>query len=456
MKIIIAGAGEIGVSLAKYLRAENHDIVMIDKEAEQLENLSEQLDIQTIVGSAALPSILDKAGANSADIFLAVTGADEMNIIGCSLAKSIFNIPKRIARISSPEYMLPKYKGFLTNESIDVVVSPEEETATRIVQNLGISGSLDMIPMLDGVVRLLGLRCKKTSPIVGKKLAEIYQNTAGTGFRILALSRRQKPVQLSRDISIKPGDEVYFIVATKDLIHILDIFGYENITPKNIIIFGGGKIGWRLAKIFEDDKMDHEVTIVEKNEERCQFLAENLNNTLIINGDGLDESLTEDLELPEHKIAISTTQDDENNILLSLLSKRNGVERTCALIHNPLYQPLLSSLGVDTTINTNAIMVSSILQYLRKGKVRNDYFLQSGMGEVLELEVLSHSKITQKPLGQIKLPDALVVGGILRGDLFMPYHRDLIAKPGDVMIVYVERGSAKSVEKLFSAGFSFF
>lgn len=456
MKIIIAGAGEIGISLAKYLRAEKHDIVMIDSESEKLDDLSEQLDIQTIHGSAAYPAVLEKAAAGDADIFLAVTGNDEVNIVSCAVAKTIFNVSKRIARISSSEYLSAKYKDFLTFQSIDVVVSPEKETADKIIRTMNISGALDMASMLDGLVCFIGLRCKKQTPVIGKTLVEMSQITAETGFRVMAVSRKLKTLELSDELVLKSGDEVYFSVPSSSLTQILDIFGYESFSPKDIIIFGGGRIGWNVAKLLEEDTADHRVTMVEKDEERAEFLAQTLPNTLIIEGDGLDDSLTDDLNLANYRVAISTTQSDENNILLSLLSKRSGVVRTYALIHNPLYQPLLSGLGIDTTVNSNAVMVSSILQYIRKGKVKNDYFIQSGIGEVLEIEVMKSSKITKNALGNLDIPAGIVIGGVLRGKVFLPYHADLIVRPKDILLVFAERGTIGDLEKLFSVGFSFF
>ncbi len=456
MKIIISGAGEIGVSLARYLRLENHDIVLIDASADRLADLSEQLDIQTIQGSSAHPAVLEKAGADSADVLLAVTGNDEVNIVSCSVAKTIFNVPKRIARLSSGEYLSVKYKDFLDFQAIDVVVSPEKETADRIVRTMSVSGTSDMVSMLDGLVRFIGLHCKKTTPVVGKTIQEIRQITAGTGFRLMAISRKLKTQTITDDLTIKSGDDVYFSVPVRSLTQILDIFGYESQQAKDIVIFGGGRIGWNVAKLLEDDGLDHRVTLVEKNPRRAEFLAQTLSNTLIIAGDGLDDALADDLNLESYRVAVSTTQSDENNILLSLLSKRSGILRTYALIHNPLYQTLLSGLGIDTTVNSNAVMVSSILQYIRKGKVKNDYFIQSGIGEVLEIEALESSKITKKPLGVLDIPEGIVIGGVLRGKLFLPYNKDLIVKKKDIVLLFAEQGTIKDVEKLFSVGFAFF
>ena len=455
MKIIIAGAGEVGVSLARYLRAEDNEIVLIDVDAEHLGNLSEQLDIQTVEGCASYPSVLERAGADHADAFLAVTGNDETNIVSCSVASSVFHISNRIARISTPEYMAPRHKAFLQSLSIDVVLSPEIETAQHIIDNLGVSGSVDMTAMGDGLIRFIGLHCRKGSILIGKTVSEIDGMVKGLNVKIVALKRRFQLMKLS-DVTLKVGDDLYFIVDTAHFERALEAFGYQTQPARYLMIYGGGKVGFQLTKQLENISSIRDVTLVEKNEERARFLAENLESTLVINGNALDDSLVDELNLKNYKIAIATTNSDENNILLSMLSKRAGVERVCALIHNPLYNNLLSGLGIDTTIDPNAVMVSSILRYLRKGRVKDDYFIQSGIGEVLEMEVLKTAKITKSHLGKISIPEGIVIAGVLRGDLFMLPNKDLIVQEKDRVFLFVAKGHVQDAEKLFSVGISFF
>ncbi len=455
MKIIIAGAGQIGTSLARYLRAENNDIVLIDTDIDKLGNLSEQWDIQTIEGSAAYPAVLDKAGGKDADIFIAVTGSDETNIVACGVAKSIFNIQTRIARISSSEYLSVKYKSFLKDQDINVVLSPEIETAHHLIQNLSVTSAVDLMDLVEGQVKLVGLRCKKNSPLIGKKKTGVTALAQGLNFQMLAVKRRHKLIPLN-DVTLRVNDELYFIVDMRHLQQVLDTFAYQSVSPKYIVIFGGGRVGFQLAKLFEADKESQEVTVIEKDEDRAQFLAEKLSSTLVINGDGLDDTLVDELELANYQVAITTTQSDESNILLSLLAKRTGIERTCALIHNPLYDELLGGLGIDVTVSPNAVLVSAILQQIRKGRVHNDYFLQDGIGEVLEIEALKTAKITQKPLGRIRIPTGVVIGGIMRGDLFLLPSKDLIVQEKDIVILFVERGRVREAEKLFTVGFNFF
>lgn len=455
MKIIIAGAGQVGVGLAKYLRAENNEIVLVDSDCERLGNLSEQLDIQTIEGSAAYPAILEKAGAEHADVFLAVTGSDETNIVSCGVARSVFNIPTRVARIMASEYLSQKYKSFLQSQSIDVVLSPEMETARRVLENLSVAHSVDFVSLADGRAKLIGIRCRKSSPIFNKTLSAIEKMTEGFNVRVVAFKHRQQLMPLN-DAVLRAGDDMYFVVDTNHLQPVLDIFGYEMIEPKYMVIFGGGKVGYQLAKLLEQTSYAENITLVEAREDRARYLAEKLESTLVIHGNGLDDKLVEDLNLSNYQVAIATTQTDESNILLSLLAKRNGVARTCALTHNPLYDDLLIGMGVDITIEPNAVLVSAILQHLRKGRVKADYFLQSGIGEVLEMEALETSKITHTQLGKLKIPQGIVIAGIVRGDTFLLPTSGLVVQNGDTVILFAERGKVREAEKLFTVGFSFF
>ena len=284
---------------------------------------------------------------------------------------------------------------------------------------------------------------------------EIEKAVHKYNIKIVAVKRRFQILSLS-ELTLKPTDDIYFFVETAHLNSVLEIFGYETLPPRYIVVYGGGRVGFQFAKQLEINGSSRDITLVELGEERSRFLAEKLETTLVINGDALDDSLIDELNLKNYKIAIATTNSDENNILLSMVSKRAGIDRVCALIHNPLYNNLLSGLGIDTTINPNAVMVSSILQYLRKGRVKDDYFIQSGIGEVLEIEAMATAKITKVNLGKVKVPQGVIIAGILRGDLFMLPHKDLMVHEKDRVFLFVERGHVHDAEKLFSVGISFF
>ena len=455
MKVVIVGAGQIGVALAKYLRTEDHSVVLVDMQKEVLAHLAEQLDIQTIVGSGTSPNVLIRAGIKDADVFLSVTGNDEVNIVSCVLAKSLFGVNKRIARLTSSEYLEKKNAPFLESLAIDVVVSPELETAKRILSDLAIAGAMDVTSFANGKVEFLGLRCRKNCALIGKTVAQIKELISPVSFTIVAALHKNQLIDLKK-APIKAGDDVYFFVASGHLERVLDMFGYEFSVPDKILIFGGGHVGYALASLLEaEDKRQH-VMIIEQTEDRAEFLASHLDETLVIKGDGFDDHLLEEIEFKNCDVTVATTHKDENNVLLSLLGKRNGIPRSCALIRNDIYMNYTSGLGIDSFINPNAVMVSAILQHLRKGRVQDGYFLQSGLGELLQIEVLPTARITNGTLGKIKMPKGITLGGVLRHDTFLCPDKELILEAGDIAFVFVERGFVHEAEKLFTVDLSFF
>ena len=455
MKVIIVGAGQIGIALAKYLRTEEHSVVLVDIRKEALAHLAEQLDIQTVVGSGSSPSVLARAGAKDADVLLSVTGNDEVNIIACALAKTLFQINKRVARLASSEYLDKKNADFLESLAIDVVVSPEYETAKRILADLTINGGMDVTSFCDNKVEFVGLKCRKNCALVGKTVQQVRELIANVNFTIVAVNHKNQLIDL-KNTPIKVGDDVYFFVAAGHLERVLDMFGYVMAAPDNVLIFGGGQIGYGLGALLEAPLDRQNVMIIEKSEERATFLSSHLNDALIIKGDGFDDNLLDEIDFKNYDVAVATTHTDENNVLLSLLAKRNGVPRSCALIRNELYMNYVSGLGIDSFINPNAVMVSAILQHLRKGRVQDGYFLQSGLGELLQIEVLPTARITKGPLGKVKMPKGITLGGVLRKNTFLCPEKGLVIEAGDIAFVFVERGFVGEAEKLFTVELSFF
>ena len=251
-------------------------------------------------------------------------------------------------------------------------------------------------------------------------------------------------------------DDVYFVVAKDDFQQLLDILAYQKIEPNGVIVFGGGKVGYQLLRQMEQLPKYKNLTVVEKDEARALFLAEKLDKTVVIHGDGLDDALMDDLNLKNYQIAIATTQSDESNILLSLVSKRNQIDKTTALIHNQLYSDLTFEMGIDAAIDPNAVLISAILQHIRKGKVKNDYFINSAVGEIIEAEALETSKITTKELSKIKIPEGVLIAGIIRDGIFLLPDKRFKVKSGDFVLLFVEKGHVKDAESLFTVGFSFF
>ena len=396
-----------------------------------------------------------RAGAKDADVLLSVTGSDEVNIIACSLAKTLFQVNKRIARLTSSEYLDKKNAAFLESLAIDVVVSPEQETAKRILSDLTINGAMDVTSFCRNKVEFVGLKCRKNCALVGKTVPQIRELIANVNFTIVAVNHKNQLIDL-KETPIKIGDDVYFFVAAGHLERVLDIFGYTMAMPDNVLIFGGGQIGYHLGALLEAPIDRQNVMIIEKSDERAEFLAMHLEDSLVIKGDGFDDKLLDEIDFKNYDIAVATTHTDENNVLLSLLAKRNGVPRSCALIRNELYMNYVSGFGIDSFINPNAVMVSAILQHLRKGRVQDGYFLQSGLGELLQIEVLPTARITKGALSKIKMPKGITLGGVLRKNTFICPDKELIVQAGDIAFIFVERGFVHEAEKLFTVELSFF
>ncbi len=453
MRILIAGAGRVGLALARYLRSENHDIVLLDEVPERLKDIEDKIDIQTVLGSATSPSVLKSAGAENADIFLAVTDFDEVNIVSSLIAKTLFHIPKRIVRLGTPDYLDKKYEAFLKSLAIEVVLSPEEETARQTIQMLGVTGATDVAYLADGQIAFVCLQCLKKSFLNTLTEESLQKITTGTEFKLLAVRRRGKV--LFHPGTISAGDEVFFTVKTSELEGILQTLGYQYLPLKSVVILGGGKVGRSLAKKLEESGVKG-VTLIEKNKRVAISLASELEKTLIIEGDGLDEALQEEIDLPTYQFAVSTTRSDENNVLFSLVATRLGVQRTCAVVRHPVYGTLLSGLGIDATVDPSATMVSAVLKHVRKGWVKNDYFIQSGLGEILEIEVLRTARITEKPLKSIRFPEGVQLVAALRGGKILNLTPKTVLEPKDIAIVFVQQGKASILEKYFSVSFSFF
>lgn len=453
MRILIAGAGRVGIALARYLRAENHDIIVIDEDGRKLKNIDDQIDILTIEGNVALPSVLKAAGAEEADMFLAVTDSDETNIVSSLVAKSVFNIPKRIARIGTAEYLDKSYTPFLKALAFEVVLSPEEESAKQIMQVIGITNAIDVAYLAESKITFLCLRCVKGSLLNGISKNALEKITHGTEFKLLAVSRKGKFI--FKPSSFYIGDDIYFTIKTSELDNLLENLGYENLPLESVVILGGGKVGSRLAKMLEVSDV-RDVTLVEKNKRTAISLAQELPNTFVMCGDCLDESFDGEVNLQNYKFAVTTTQSDESNVLLALLAKRKGIKRTCSVIRHPVYERMLSGLGIDATIDPSSIMVSSVLKHVRKGWVKNDYFIQSGLGEILEIDVLRTSKITTKPLGSINFPEGILIVAVLRNNELIDITPKTIIQPRDQVVIFVQQGKAQMLEKYFSVTFSFF
>ena len=458
MNIIICGAGRVGFTIAKLLSEQGHSITVIDQSSEDIQKINDTLDVKAIVGKGTYPSILEKASASDADMIIAVTRNDEINMLICQIAYSIFNIQKKIARIRSQDYLNPKFTRVYNKENlpIDVIISPEIEIAKSIQRKLEAPGALDNVPFSDNQIRLLEILIKDNCKLIGFKLNELTKKYPQLDANIIAIIRNDKTFIPKKTDQIKCDDKIYVIINSSQMEETLNAFGHEEKISKKILIIGGGNIGYNLAKNLEESQDSTRVKIVEKNKERAEYLANNLNNTIVINGDGLDEESLEEANLGEAETVLALTNDDEDNLMVSVLvekfakdQKKIEDKRTMALINKPNYTLLQSSLKIDDIIDPRMNTVSSILKHIHKGTIENAYTISNGEYEVIEAEIIETSELINKEIKNTNLPDEIRIGAVLRDKKVIIPRSDFVFQKDDSVVFIAKSDSIPIVENIF-------
>jgi len=458
MNIIICGAGRVGFTIAKQLSEQGHSITVIDQSSEDIQKIDDALDVKAIVGKATYPSILEKANASEADMIIAVTRNDEINMVICQIAFSIFNIQKKIARIRSQDYLNPKFTTVYNKENlpIDVIISPELEIAKSIQRKLEAPGALDSVPFADNKIRLLEILINDNCKLINIKLNELTKNHPNLEANIIGIIRGEKFIIPKKDDDIKKDDKIYVIINSAQMSQTLEAFGHNEKISKRILIVGGGNIGFNLAKNLEDTLDAARVKIVEKDKERAEFLANELNNTIVINGNGLDEEVLIEANLEEAETVLALTNDDEDNLMVSVLvekfakdEKKIEDKRTMALINKPNYALLQSSLKIDDLIDPRMNTVSSILKHIHKGTIETAYTIHNGEYEVIEAEIIETSELINKELKNSNLPDDIRIGAILRGDNVVIPRSNFVFQKDDKVVFLVKKDSISIVENIF-------
>lgn len=458
MKVIVCGAGQVGSNIARYLASENNDVTVIDQSPELIQRIGDTLDVQAMVGFASHPNVLEAAGAADADMIIAVTQADEVNMVACQVAHSLFNVPTKIARVRNQSYLQPIWADLFSRDHmpIDVIISPEIEVARAIARRLQVPGAFDMIPLADGRVKVVGVLCTEQCPIVNTPLRQLTGLFPDLNIEVIAIVRNDKPIIPTSDDQMLPGDEVYFVTDTNHLGRAMAAFGHEETEARRIIILGGGNIGLCLAEEIEAKHQGVSVRIIEAKRERAQYIAQRLNRTMVLHGDALDPEILEEANVRVAETVVAVTNDDEGNILASLLAKRYGCQRAITLINKTTYSPLVTTLGIDAVVSPRAITVSTILQHVRRGRIKAVYSLREGFAEVIEAEALETSSLINTPLKDIRMPPGVIVGAIVRGDEVIIPRPSSVIKPRDRVIVLAAVGQVKKVEKMFAVRLEFF
>ena len=458
MKVIVCGAGQVGFSIARHLALENNDVTVIDQSPESIRRISDTLDANGVVGHASHPEVLEQAGISDADMIIAVTYADEVNMVACQVAHSLFDVPTKIARVRQQSYLAPIWANLFSRDHmpIDVIISPEIEVARAVSRRLQVPGAFEMIPLVDDRVKLIGVRCQDDCPLVNTPLRQLTQLFPELNIVIVGLMRDGKAIVPSSDDQMLPGDEAYFVVDSDQVARAMAAFGHEETEARRLLIFGGGNIGLFLAQEIERDHEWVKAKIIETDRDRAEQIASELERTTVIQGDVLDPEILEEAAVGVTETVVAVTNDDETNILASLLAKRYGCKRAITLINAGTYEPLISSLEIDVAVSPRNITVSTILQHVRRGRIHSVHTLREGFGELIEAEALETSELVGKPLRDVKLPAGVLLGAIVRdGEMICP-NGSTNVQAKDRVVLFASTDVIRKVEKLFSVQLEYF
>lgn len=457
MKIIILGAGQVGGTLAEHLASEANDITVVDTDGERLRDLGDRLDIRTVQGRGSLPTVLRQAGADDADMLVAVTNSDETNMVACQVAYTLFHTPTKIARVRESSYLT--HKELFDNEAIpvDVLISPEQVVTNYIRRLIEHPGALQVIDFAKGKAQLVAVKAYYGGPLVGQQLRQIRAHMPNVDTRVAAIFRRDRPIKPQGDTVIEADDEVFFIAARHDIRAVMGELRRLDETNKRVVIAGGGQIGERLAEAIESR---YQVKIIEKNLARCRQLSDNLESTVVLQGSASDRDLMVEEGIAQADIFLALTNDDEANIMSSLLAKRLGTRRVMALINNPAYVDLVQGGEIDIAISPQLATIGTLLAHVRRGDIVSVHSLRRGAAEAIE--AIAHgdtrsSKVVGKAVADIQLPEGTTIGAIIRHDQVLIAHGDTVIETGDHVILFVvDKKYIRDVEKLFHVGLSFF
>ena len=452
MNIIICGAGRVGFTIAKLLSEQDHSITVVDQSSEDIQKIKDSLDVNAIVGKATYPSILEKANGADADMIIAVTRNDEINMLICQIAYTTFKISKKIARIRSQNYLEPKFSKLYNKENlpIDVIISPELEIAKSLLRKLEAPGALDNIPFADNKIRLLEILIEENCPIKNIKLNELTKKFPDLEANILGVIRNEKFIILKKNDVMEKDDKAYVIINSSQMAKTLIAFGHNEKISSKILIIGGGNIGYNLAKNIEETFDSARIKIIEKNKERAEFIANELNNSIIINGDALDEDVLSEANLDEIETVLALTNDDEDNLMISVLvEKFSKNKKTIALTNKSNYSLLQSSLKIDDLIDPRMSTVSSILKHVHKGTIETAYSILNGEYEVIEAEIIETSELINKELKNANLPDEIRIGAILRGDDIIIPRSSFVFQKDDKVVFLAKNDQISVVENMF-------
>ncbi|KAB2885607.1 MAG: Trk system potassium transporter TrkA [Albidovulum sp.] len=458
MKVIICGAGQVGWQIARHLAGEKNDVTIVDNNADLVRRATETLDVQGVAGFASYPDVLERAGARDADMIIAATHSDEVNMVTCQVAHSVFGITRKIARLRAQSYMDAIYSDLYRRDHlpIDVVISPEREVAEAALQRLSAPSTFDTESFMNGRAQLLGIALDEDCPVLNTPLRQLTDLFSTLRAIVVGIRREGRLFAPEPGDQLFAGDQVYVFAHVEDVNRTLDIFGKATKKQERIVIIGGGNVGLAVAQALERRTDRIRAKIIERSRAQAERAADSLQRTIVLNGDGMSADLLAEANIERADAVLVVTDDDKTNILAAVRAKQAGCPMAIALINDPTLVPLMGALDIDAYINPRATTVSSILRHIRHGRVRAIYSIGDAEAEVIEAQVLSTSPIAGRLVREIEFPEGVLMGALMKGEKVVKPTGDTRVDEGDVIALFCMSGDVPEVERLLQVSIDFF
>lgn len=458
MKVIICGAGQVGYGIAERLSQEDNDVSVIDTSASLISHITETLDVRGYVGHGAHPDVLAKAGADQADMIIAVTLYDEINMVACQVAHSLFNVPTKIARIRSQSYLRPEYSDLFSRDNmpIDVTISPEIEVGKMVLRRISFPGANDVARFADDHIAMVAIECMEDCPVVNTPLQQLSQLFPDLMATVTAIYRNGRLHVVRSTDQLLVGDLAYVICQRDHIRRTLGLFGHEEQEAGRLVIAGGGNIGYYVARTIDQMQPKTKVKIIEGDRERAISVSDQLRHAIVLHGSALDQNILMQADIQDADLMVALTNSDQINVLSAAMAKRLGCKSGMILINDPSYQDLTTSIGIDAYINPRAVTISRVLQHVRKGRIRSVYAVQKGAAEVIEAEALETSPLVGRPFRDLDLPEGMRIGAIYRDGVVLRPDGSTRIKTKDRVVLFVTAAAIRDVEQMFRVSIQYF
>jgi len=458
MKVIICGAGQVGWQIARHLSGEQNDVTIVDVNSELVRRATETLDVGGVVGHASYPDVLERAGARDADMVIAATHSDEVNMVTCQVAHSVFSVQRKVARIRSQSYLETAYSDLYRREHmpIDVLISPEKEVAEAALQRLAAPATFDTESFLDGKAQLLGIAIGAECPVINTPLRQLTDLFSTLQAIVVGIRRDGTLFAPAPGDQIFEGDACYVFAATQDVNRTLEIFGKSTKKQERVVIVGGGNVGLAVAQELERRTERVRVKVIERDRARAEIAADSLNRTIVLNGDGLDSGLLSEANVETADAVLAVTDDDKTNMLAAVRAKAMGCSMTVCLVNDPTLAPLMAPLGIDAYINPRATTVSSILRHIRHGRVKGVYSIGDAEAELIEAQVLGTSPIAGQRIRDIAFPEGVLLGAVVKEGKLVKPNGSLRIDEGDLIAIFAMASDVPEVERLLQVSIDYF